>query len=252
MTWVTISGAGTTTATKFYGDALNKVANMLNGSDVSDTVSIHSNVIWTYKNGAFKLRNPGDTFSYTIVPAAIVADRSLNLPLITGTDTLAALGLAQSWTATQTFTTPVLGTPTSGTLTNCTGLPLAGLTTDAKTQCIIIAVGDETTVHTTGTSKVKFRIPYAFTLTGIRASLNVAATGGTFTVDVNEGGNTLMSTDKLKFDSTETTTTTYSGTAATLTDTSLADDAEITIDIDDIGTGGVAAGLKVALIGYKT
>ena len=38
-----------------------------------------------------RLRNPADTFDYDIVPAAITADRQLNLPLITGTATLAAI-----------------------------------------------------------------------------------------------------------------------------------------------------------------
>src|SRR3990167_4123549 len=34
------------------------------------------------------LRNPANTFKYDIVPAAITADRQLNLPLISGTATL--------------------------------------------------------------------------------------------------------------------------------------------------------------------
>lgn len=42
------------------------------------------------------IRNPGNTFSYTIVAAAIAAARNLNLPLTTGTDTLMTLGLAQT------------------------------------------------------------------------------------------------------------------------------------------------------------
>ena len=37
------------------------------------------------------VRNPANTFSYTITGAAIAAARTLNLPLITGTDTLASL-----------------------------------------------------------------------------------------------------------------------------------------------------------------
>lgn len=36
----------------------------------------------------FFVRNPADTFDFNIVPAAITADRTLNLPLITGTKTL--------------------------------------------------------------------------------------------------------------------------------------------------------------------
>ena len=55
----------------------------------------------------FRLRNPADTFNYDIVPAAIVADRTLTLPLITGSDTLASLGLAQTFSAAQTFTNTI-------------------------------------------------------------------------------------------------------------------------------------------------
>lgn len=47
---------------------------------------------------------------YTIAPAELSADRTLNLPLITATDTLATLGLAQTFTATQTFNTDAAST----------------------------------------------------------------------------------------------------------------------------------------------
>lgn len=50
-----------------------------------------------------RVRNPANTFDYDVVPAAIVADRQLNLPLITATDTLASLGLAQTFSAIKTF-----------------------------------------------------------------------------------------------------------------------------------------------------
>lgn len=52
----------------------------------------------------FRIRNPANTFEYDVVPGAIVADRQLNLPVITGTDTVAVLGLAQTFSAAQTFT----------------------------------------------------------------------------------------------------------------------------------------------------
>ncbi len=44
------------------------------------------------------LNNPADTFKYVFTPDAIVADRILNLPLMTGTDTLALLAFAQTLT----------------------------------------------------------------------------------------------------------------------------------------------------------
>lgn len=115
-------------------------------------------------------------------------------------------------------------------------------------ECITIAVGDETTAITTGTAKVTFRMPYAFTITAVRASLNTVSSSGNPAVDINEGGVSIFSTT-LTIDANEKTSTT-AATAAVLSDTSLADDAEMTIDIDTAGTG--AKGLKVQIIGYRT
>lgn len=120
----------------------------------------------------------------------------------------------------------------------------------AQSQAIIIAVGDESTALTTGTNKVRFRMPYAFTLTGVRASVNTAPTGATLIVDINEGGVSVLST-KLSIDATETTSTT-AATPAVISDSALADDAEISIDIDQIGSTVAGAGLKVSLIGTQT
>jgi hypothetical protein len=118
----------------------------------------------------------------------------------------------------------------------------------AASQCIPIACSDETTALTVGTAKVTFRMPYAFTLTAVRASVTTAPTGGTLlTVDINDSGTTILST-KLTFDASEKTTTTAT-TAAVISDTALADDAEITIDIDAVGSTVAGAGLKVYLIG---
>jgi hypothetical protein len=115
-------------------------------------------------------------------------------------------------------------------------------------EAITIAVSDESTAITTGTAKVTFRMPYAFTLTAVRASLNTVSSSGIPTVDINEGGVSILST-KLTIDASEKTSTT-AATAAVISDATLADDAEMTIDIDVAGTG--AKGLKVILIGYRT
>lgn len=117
----------------------------------------------------------------------------------------------------------------------------------SATQSIIIACSDETTALTTGTAKVAFRMPYAFTLSEVRASLGTAQTSGSIvTIDINENGSSILST-KLTIDNTEKTSTS-AATAAVISDANLADDAEITIDIDQLGDG-TAKGLKVALIG---
>jgi hypothetical protein len=114
---------------------------------------------------------------------------------------------------------------------------------------LVIACSDETSNLTTGTAKVTFRMPYAMTLSSVRASVNTAPTGSTLIVDINEGGSTILST-KLSIDASELTSTT-AASAAVISDTGLADDAEITIDIDQIGSTIAGKGLKVVLKGTR-
>jgi len=111
-----------------------------------------------------------------------------------------------------------------------------------------LALSDEATAITTGTAKVTWRAPWAFTLTAVRASLNTASSSGIPTVDINEGGTTILST-KLTIDANEKTSTTAAA-AAVISDSAIADDAELTFDIDVAGTG--AKGLKVTLIGTRS
>lgn len=114
---------------------------------------------------------------------------------------------------------------------------------------IVVACSDESTALITGTAKLTFRMPYAMTLTAVRASLSTAqASGSILTVDINEAGTTILST-KLTIDNTEKTSTTAAA-APVISDSALADDAEITIDIDQVGDG-TAKGLKVYLIGRR-
>lgn len=134
-------------------------------------------------------------------------------------------------------------------LTMVGGVPYWAASGSSATQSIIIACSDEATALTAGTNKVTFRMPYGFTLSAVRASLATAQVSGSIlTIDINEGGATVLST-KLTIDNTEKTSTT-AAVAAVISDTALADDAEITIDIDQVGDG-TAKGLKVVLIGVK-
>ena len=98
---------------------------------------------------------------------------------------------------------------------------------------ICIACSDETT---------------ALTLTEVRASVTTAPAGSALTVDVNDGGTSIFST-LLTIDAGEKTSTT-AATPAVLSDTALADDAEITGDVDAVGSSTAGAGLKVWLMGY--
>lgn len=117
----------------------------------------------------------------------------------------------------------------------------------AQIVIVQLSCSDLTTTITTGTTKAYFRSPLAFTLTDVRASLLTAQTSGNiFTVDINESGVSILST-KLTIDNTEKTSVT-AATPAVISDTAIANDAEITIDVDQVGSG-TAAGLIVTLIG---
>jgi hypothetical protein len=118
-----------------------------------------------------------------------------------------------------------------------------------------VAASDETTALTTGSAKVTFRMPYAMTLNagtdGVRGGLTTAGTGAALlTVDINQGGSSILST-KLTFDATETETV-NAATPVVIGTLALTDNAEITVDIDTADSGGVAAGLKIILIGDLT
>jgi hypothetical protein len=109
----------------------------------------------------------------------------------------------------------------------------------------VIAASDEATDLATGTNKVYFRMPYAGTLLAVKATVNTAPTGSTLICDINEAGTSVLGT-KLSIDASEKTSDT-AASAATITDSALANDAEITIDIDQVGSTVAGKGLKVYL-----
>tara|TARA_Y100000385_G_scaffold278416_1_gene326650 strand:+ start:684 stop:1970 length:1287 start_codon:yes stop_codon:yes gene_type:complete len=117
------------------------------------------------------------------------------------------------------------------------------------TQSLIVAASDETTDLTTGTAKSTFRMPYAFTLSAVRASVTTAPTGSTIIVNIKESGTTILSS-RITIDATEKTSVTAAAQPV-ISDTALADDSEITVDIDQVGSTVAGTGLKITLIGTK-
>ena len=126
-----------------------------------------------------------------------------------------------------------------------------GAGTDVKVteEVFIVALSDETTDLTTGTAKAIFNMPFAMTLTGVKANCTTAPVGATIIVDINENGSTILST-KLSIDASETTSTS-AASSAVISDTALANDAFISFDIDQIGSSTAGKGLKVTLYGYR-
>ena len=175
--------------------------------------------------------NTGDEVAATDSVAGVI-EIATTAEVDTGTDNTRAITPASLNASSPTFATV--------SATNYVGLPAE----------IGIAVGDETSSLSTGTTLVTFRVPFAMTLTEVRASVTTAPTGSVITVDINDSGATILST-KLTIDATEKTSTT-AATPPVLSDTSLADDAEVTIDLDTVGSTIAGAGLKIWLIGTRT
>lgn len=127
------------------------------------------------------------------------------------------------------------------------GANLGGKTLSNGSQAILIAVTDEVSNITTGIGKITFRMPYNFILSEVRASVKTAPTGSAIQVDINQNGVSILST-VLSIDATEKTSTT-AATPAVISTASLTDDAEITIDVDQVGSVITGTALNVALIG---
>ncbi len=158
-------------------------------------------------------------------------------------------------------TDTLLGRDTTGTgqvesLTIGTAYAIASGALRSPTESFCVAASDESTAITTGTAKVTFHMPYAFTLTGVSASINTVSSSGNPAFDINEDPDaegatasaSILSTT-ITIDATERRSST-AATAAVISDTSLAANAEMKIDIDTAGTG--AKGVKICLIGYQT
>ena len=117
-----------------------------------------------------------------------------------------------------------------------------------NSEVICIACSDEETDLTIGT-KVVFRMPWEMILSAVRASVTVAPNGSTMQIDINENGISVLST-VISIDSTEKTSET-ADVPPVISDNTLSNNSEITIDIDQVGSTIAGKGLKIYLIGKR-
>lgn len=111
----------------------------------------------------------------------------------------------------------------------------------SDTYVLGLAFGDETSDMTTGTAKLTFQMPnFATTLVGVSVNVKTAPTGSTAVFDLKENGTTVLST-QISIDAGETTSET-AATPPVISDSSLAANAIMTVDIDQVGStvAGVA------------
>jgi len=112
-------------------------------------------------------------------------------------------------------------------------------------------MSDETTAISSGAAKTTLRFPYGFEMieTPI-ASVTSASTSGLVTVDINDDGTSIFSTNKITIDANEKTSTTAATAADFTSPTRIASGSIMTFDIDTAGTN--AKGLKVYMLGRRT
>jgi hypothetical protein len=226
------TGSNNTTIGYQAGSLLTTGSNNTLIGGYQGTAGMNGNVILSTGNGTIRLQHDGTSWTSATPMSMTGLVLQSNTSPITVNGSVGTTG--QVLTSAGPGATPTWSAPAASN----------------STQVIPIACSDEITSLTTGLGKVTFRMPYAFTLTAIRASLTTAqSTGIIFTVNVRSNGVTVFST-KPTIDNTEKSTVS-AVTASVLSTTSLPDDAEIIVDIDQLGDG-TAKGLKVYLIGTKT
>jgi hypothetical protein len=198
-----------------------------------------------------------------------MSDLSCNIVLeapLTVKITLNAIGAAQSNVPNPTAandmvfgSTPTLGAWLVKTLVQAkTILGIDQTVSSAEkslygTDSICIACSDESTALTAGTAKVTFRMPFAMRLNagnaGVKMNVNTAPTGATIIVNIKESGTTILST-KCSIDAGALTSIGATSTVV-ISDVDLANDAQMTIDIDQVGSSVAGKGLKVYLTGQR-
>jgi len=117
------------------------------------------------------------------------------------------------------------------------------------TLSFIVSLTAEDGDATVADDLAQIRMPFAFELTAVRAFCNTAPTGANLQFDIEEAGSTILST-KIEIDATETTSSTAT-TPPVISDSTLALDAIMSFNCDQIGSGDAGAGIKIMLIGYE-
>lgn len=104
-------------------------------------------------------------------------------------------------------------------------------------------IAGEADTLTTGV-KLTFRMPYACTITGVKGAVNTASSSGNVTIDILEAGTSIMTTNKITIEATETTSLDATQQPV-ITDNSIAADALMTIDVTAAGTNAIGGEVTI-------
>ena len=169
-----IVGIGTTNPTS----TLTVVGNA-SISGLTTTNNLYVAGVGTFQSSNLKIVGASTSFQYSIAGGAIAADRTLNLPVITATDTVATLGLSQSFSAAQTFSAGLTATST---------LTLSGSTSGSHVFGSNQTSGTLTFGGTSGTGAITLGRATTSQITNIQAG--VTASGNTKTINFGTAGAT--------------------------------------------------------------
>lgn len=129
MVWKKVINGDTGDADHFGGDDIDKISDAFSGVDVDD---FDINLDCKIRSAKLQLRNPANTFSYIVTSAAIAADRILNLPLLTATDTL----------VTEAFSQTLTNKTISGASNTISNVPDSALSSNVVREDIANSFGD--------------------------------------------------------------------------------------------------------------
>jgi len=102
MVWKQATDCCPGTAAVYGAPDTLKISQLFSDTDVTDTVTIHETVVWTFQSNActgdsMRISNPAQTFNYTFVSDNIAASRDVSLPILTADDTFVFTGFANVW-----------------------------------------------------------------------------------------------------------------------------------------------------------
>ena len=210
-------------------------------------------------DGTVPLTADWDVGAFTITGTQFISDIATGTaPFVVASTTVVAnlkaatAGNADTVTTNANLTGHVTSTGNAAILGTFTLAQLNAAVSDATIEDFKnrdIAFSDETGDLTTGDNKATFHMPnYATTLLEVSIGVTTAPTGSTAIFDLTEAGTTVLST-LISIDAGEKTSE-DAATPPVISDSSLAANALMSVNIDQIGSSVAGAGAKL-YVKYK-
>jgi len=176
-------------------------------SGLTTTNNLYVAGVGTFLSSGLNIRNPANTFGYTIAGDAIAAGYTLTLPVITANTGIAVTGLAQTFTALQTFaggatisTGAIVHTATGSNFT-ASSYTIGTVTIGGPSQTGGITLGQSTVSQIVGIATGVSGVGTTKTInlgtggaSGSFTQINIGPTAGVGTVVINSGTNLLVGT----------------------------------------------------------